>query len=766
MTIKPPSLPRGLGAYLALAFSALSIVLTLVLVEVVERVATDQVKTNIGHGLAELALQTSDKLDRGMFERYREVRLMAQRADLVAPQVDADARRRVLESIQDTYAYYAWIGMTDLSGKVLVATHGLLEGADVAKRPWFGNALRGVHLGDVHEAVLLAKLLPKPANEPSNEPKRFVDVAFPYADSEGRPQGVLGVHMSWQWARDVEHSIIEPIRARRQVESLIVGADGMVLLGPPGLQGRTLDQDSFRRAQREPGGYLVEAWPDGRSYLVGFSKSKGYDTYPGLGWTVLVRQNLDNAYLPVKRIRQQALISGIVLAFLFSLAGVFAARRITRPLAQLAQSAQRIQRGDAETIAPGAGSYVEVLALANSLNALVADLLQRKEDLRELNLTLEQRVEDRTRKLERALAAVQANERRIATIIEAAQDAFVGVDLHGRVTDWNSAAERMFGWTRAEAVGRSLAELVVPERYRESFDKAVRAFNHNGHVGLLDRRLERMVVDRKGREFPIEMTAGLAGTHEAAFFSAFLHDISERKKVEQMKNEFVSTVSHELRTPLTSIRASLSMLADGMAGELPADTKGLIDIAYQSCERLVRLVNDVLDIEKIESGNMEFERAAQPLQPLVEQAIAGMQGYARQFGVTIAPHYGEGSAALVAEVDHDRITQVLTNLLSNAIKFSPHGGRVEVRLSRDGAKAMLAVADQGPGIPEEFRDRIFQKFAQADATDSRQKGGTGLGLSICRSIVEEHGGTIAFESAPGVGTVFRVALPAIESVPT
>jgi PAS domain S-box-containing protein len=573
--LKPPRSVRGLGAYLALAFSLLSIVLTLVLGEVVERAATAEVESGIGHSLAELAMQTADKLDRGMFERYREVGLMAQRADLAG--ADSAYRRAVLTGMQDTWGYYSWVGMAGLDGKVVASAHGLLEGADVSQRPWFNNALRGVHVGDVHDARLLAKLLPGA----DNEPKRFVDVAFPYQGKDGKPAGVLGVHLSWQWARDVEQSVIGPIAARRQVEALIVGADGEVLLGPAALRGKKIAPASYQGARGKPG-YMVETWADGVTYLAGYARSTGYGKYPGLGWTVVVRQNIDNAYLPVKRIRQKTVWGGIALALLFSLAGVLVARRITRPLGDLARSAQLIQRGQAAPLARADDSYYEVKALSGTLNTLLDDLVQREHELQDLNANLERRVEERTRELERALVEVQASEQRIHTIIEAAQDAFVGVDLRGYVTDWNSQAQRMFGWSRKEALGRRLAELVVPERFRSSLDNAMRAFNQTGHLALLERRLERIVMDRRGVEFPIEMTAGLAGTRDTAFFSVFLHDISERKKIERMKSEFVATVSHELRTPLTSIRASLAMLADGTAGELPDDIQNLVKISLQS----------------------------------------------------------------------------------------------------------------------------------------------------------------------------------------
>lgn len=749
---------RGLGAWLALAFSLLTVILTLLLVQVVEQASNEEVKDSIGHGLAELAHQTADKLDRGMAERYREVKLMAGRRDLRDPGLGLAERRRILSDMRDTYGYYDWIGLTALDGRVIVEARGLLEGVDVSQRPWFRNALDGVNVGDVHEAVKLAKLLPSE----NGEPRRFVDVAFPFADLAGKTAGVLGVHLSWQWARDVERSIIAPVQARGRVQALIVSREGVVLLGPKGLQGKKIATESQRLAQQKRTGYLVEEWPDGLSYLVGYGATVGRGIYPGLGWTVLVRQDVEDAYAPVRRLREQALWSGAALAVLFSVAGLLVARRITRPLGALAESAERLGRGEAVRLPPNANDYFEVQALSTTLNGLVDDLVRKQAELRDLNATLEQRVEERTRELERALASVQANEQRINAIVEAAQDAYIAVDRRGIILDWNGAAERMFGWRRNEAVGWPLSELVLPERYRASLGHALHAFRQTGHLAMLDQRLERKVIDRHGREFPIEMTAALAGQGEDAFFSVFLHDISERKRVEQMKNEFISTVSHELRTPLTSIQASLAMLADGMAGELPPDALRLVTIASQSSERLVRMVNDLLDIQKIEAGQMHFETLAQPLLPVAERALAAMEGHARKAGVGLLGDWNADAAHIAASIDADRMEQVLTNLLSNAIKFTPAGKTVTLGLARAPGKVRLLVLDEGPGIAPEFQQRVFQRFAQADGADSRTRGGTGLGLAISKAIIEEHGGTIGFTTAPGRGTRFVVELPAAQ----
>jgi len=742
---------------MGLAFSTLSIVLTVVVVAVVEKEATQHVKQTIGHGLGELALQASDKLDRGMFERYREVDLLAKRFSLADAGLGHDNWRKLLDDVRDTYTYYSWIGLADLQGRVMVSAGGLLEGADVGKRPWFREASKGGgHVGDVHEALLLAKLLPQAEGR---EPVRFVDVAFPFRDRTGAARGVLGAHMSWQWARDVERSIIAPLEAARQVDALIVGDKGLVLLGPPGLQGTTIAMHSLRQArQQTKPGYVVERWSDGKTYLVGYSRSKGYAEYPGLGWTVLVRQDVENAFVPVKRLRQYGLWSGIALALLFSVAGVFVARWITRPLERLKVEAARIQDGEEAGIAERGRSYDEVRSLASTLNALVEKLQRRQTELEELNLTLEQRVAERTQALEDALAVVSENEQRIHTIVETAQDAFIGMGLDGRVIDWNSAAEQMFGWRREEALGKPMGELVFPKAFLPFHLQSLQRFRETGHLEVLNQRVERIVCNRQGRELQVEMTARLAGGADTTFFSVFMRDIALRKKVEQMKNELVATVSHELRTPLTSMRASLSLLATGAVGGVPDEAGELIDIAYRHCERLVRLVNDMLDVQKIESGKVQLACRDQPLLPLLEDAAGAMRGHAREAGVRIDCGCESGAAELHAEVDADRLTQVLTNLLSNAIKFSADGATVELRLVRHGDGVRISVLDRGPGIPENFRDRIFQRFAQSDEEAARRQG-SGLGLSISRDIVEGHGGRLDFMDRERGGTVFHVDLP-------
>jgi PAS domain S-box-containing protein len=748
---------RPLGAYLALAFTLLCILLTGVLVLIIESRVIDQAKGQIGDGLAALALQTSDKLDRGMFERYREVALLSGQIAYANAAGGVADHGKVLARVQKSYQFYDWIGMTDLDGKVLVSGSGLLQGADVSARPWFRQGLHGGYVGDVHEALLLAKLLP---GQPG-ELRRFVDVAFPYADGQGKVQGVLGAHMSWKWASDVEQSVIGS-SSLPSLETVILSARGEVFLGPQDLLRKTLHAESFRRAHRERNGYVLETWPDGTEYLVGFSQTGAMvKDYPGLGWVVLVRQNVDAAYAPVRELRRYIVGSGLALAVLFSIFGYAVARRITRPLKELAASAARMQDGDLLEVAPGRGGYSEVRALADTLNVLVANLDGRRRQLEYLNSTLEARVDGRTRELTDAFAAVQASEARIRAIVEAAQDAFIGVGPDGRIVDFNSQAEAMLGWERGDALGRTLADLFLADQFRPAASCTVGDFVAAGFQGALERRSERVVTDRNGKMIPVEMTTCVTGAEGQLCFSIFLRDITERKKVEQLKNDFVSIVSHELRTPLTSMRASLELLEEGALGDLPPDMHELVTICSSNCQRLTRLVNDVLDVQKMDAGMMSIRPTVQPLLPLLEEAARTMRGAATVGDARIVVEPGR-DPAMAAAVDYDRMMQVMTNLLSNAVKFSPRGGTVTLRMAPENGKVGICVCDQGPGVPLDKREHIFEPFVQLMNSQGRsQRQGTGLGLSISKRIVEDHGGTLAIFDSLGGGSVFKITLASV-----
>ncbi len=233
-----------------------------------------------------------------------------------------------------------------------------------------------------------------------------------------------------------------------------------------------------------------------------------------------------------------------------------------------------------------------------------------------------------------------------------------------------------------------------------------------------------------------------------------ISDISKQKQVENLKSEFVSTVSHELRTPLTSIKGALGLVTGGATGEVNPQMKQMLDIAYKNSDRLLALINDLLDIEKIQSGKMEFNFQPQRLMPLIEQVVGNNQSYAAKYRVEY--RIAHALPDVMLNVDGDRFIQVMANLLSNAAKFSHEGGIINIEVQRHNGMIRTSVIDYGEGIPTQYQARIFEKFTQADSTDTRHKGGTGLGLSISKAMIESMHGRIGFASKAGSGTTFFI----------
>jgi PAS domain S-box-containing protein len=248
-------------------------------------------------------------------------------------------------------------------------------------------------------------------------------------------------------------------------------------------------------------------------------------------------------------------------------------------------------------------------------------------------------------------------------------------------------------------------------------------------------------------------------SHQVVRMTGFIADISVRNEVDKMKNEFISTVSHELRTPMTSIRGSLSLILGNKVGVCDGKVRDLLVIADRNCDRLLRLINDILDIEKIESGEIDFKLSDQDLATIIKEAVSHNQMYASQANVKLVFF---PLADIKVKVDKDRLAQVLTNLISNAVNFSNTGTTVTISMQTANTNVRVNVIDQGPGISEEFKKRIFQKFSQADSSATRDSKGSGLGLSISKAIMEELSGTLSFTTQLGQGTTFYFELPIVK----
>jgi PAS domain S-box-containing protein len=336
--------------------------------------------------------------------------------------------------------------------------------------------------------------------------------------------------------------------------------------------------------------------------------------------------------------------------------------------------------------------------------------------------------------------------------------AVVMVEPPGRIALVNNELERMFGYGHGELVGEQV-EILVPENLRAQHAR------HRGHFAGHSERREgknRLITGRRkdGSEFSVEIGLNPVSTRDGVLILGVITDFSDRSRVEMLKNEFVATVSHELRTPLTSIAGALGLLVGNAGGTLPAPAMRLITIAHANCQRLVRLVNSILAMEKIEAGKVVFVLQRVELHAVVKDAIEANQAFAEAHGVRMRLEAASATGEIRA--DPDWLSQIMTNLLSNAIKFSPPGEEVVLTIEKRGGTQRISVRDHGRGIPDSFKHRIFEKFAQADASDARQKGGTGLGLSIVKQLVTRLGGQVDFDDAPGGGAIFHVELPGWE----
>ena len=351
------------------------------------------------------------------------------------------------------------------------------------------------------------------------------------------------------------------------------------------------------------------------------------------------------------------------------------------------------------------------------------------------------------------------------SILESVGDGIYGVDLEGRVTVVNPAAAQMLGYKPNELLGRRLHELVLHSRadgipYPESESPILATITNLDTV-----RVANEVFWRKdGTSFPVEYvarpqidsSADSGSRGKAIGVVVAFTDTTERRALDRMKDEFISTVSHELRTPLTSLRAALGLVTGGALATRPEKMQQMLEIAIGNTDRLIRLVNDILDIERISSGNAELHAAICPADALLGRAVALQQAAALKTNL----RFKIDAKDVEVWADPDRILQTLVNLISNAAKYSPAGGEITLSARNlDEQEAQFDVRDQGRGVPAEKLESIFERFHQVDASDSRDMGGTGLGLAICRSIITQHGGRIWATSPAGQGATFHFTLP-------
>ncbi|MEH6491833.1 ATP-binding protein [Halopseudomonas sp.] len=450
------------------------------------------------------------------------------------------------------------------------------------------------------------------------------------------------------------------------------------------------------------------------------------DDMPHLGWRVVSLTALKQITDKLDPILSQRLIIGLMFFLLLALALVLLLRRAMNPLSAAAHQITEMMEGQRPIQPIRIDRTDEVGHLVHAFNQL------------------SQRQQQQARELQRERDLLRSQ-------FDQSSDAIVLLDVHSlQILEANPQCTRLLGYSAERLRGRPFAELLagdqpaLPALLQQAMTEA-------GHCIMA-------LLRQFGGSVHCEVTGASVGLPDQRQLMLNLRDISERLRSEQLKNDFVSTVSHELRTPLTSIYGSLRLVNSGVLHSQPEQAASLLQAAEENSQRLTALINDLLDIDKLEAGKLELKLQQLDVDQQLQDARRLLASTAAEAEVRLqlpAPH------GLHIMADPQRFQQVLANLLSNAIKFSPPGAVVEIATQATEQQVRLVVIDQGEGIPLAFQPNVFQRFAQADATATRQRGGTGLGLAITRSLVRAMHGAVGFSSTPGQGSQFWVSLPRV-----
>lgn len=367
----------NLRAYMALFFGVIIIALTMLLSITISKHSGETIKREIGNSLSTTAYLMADKLDSFMWSRIGEVEVLS-KIDDIKSQEDIQSAQALLDQLKSSIHVFSWIGLTDSFGRVVAASDKILVGTDISNRPVYQEGKKGTFIGDVHNAVLLANLLPNP----NGEPMQFVDISKPLTDKNGNFSGVLAAHLSWEWSKQVKAAIIKPLKDElSEAEVFVVsGLDGTVLLGPEGMTGTLLDVESVQKATKGENNWLVEEWPDGKEYLTGFAVGDGHYDYAGLGWKVIVRIPTDHAFSPVEHLKSYIIKLGTITAVIFGFIGWLLAGFISNPLRKISRAAHKLRTGN-EAVIPYIKGIKDLELLSGSLRDLVDSLIRTESNL-------------------------------------------------------------------------------------------------------------------------------------------------------------------------------------------------------------------------------------------------------------------------------------------------------------------------------------------------------------------------------------------------
>ncbi|WP_156362528.1 ATP-binding protein [Xylophilus sp. Leaf220] len=735
-------LQTQLGIALGAVIVGASVVLSIGLAGIAERRMVELSANN----LDSLAEQMARELSTGMDQFGREVMSQADRSRYRSPDSTRASMRSALEDFQRDNPEYSYVSVIDVpSGTVVAASGGLFEGGSAIGRPVFEEGRKGLFLGDVHKAVRLAELLPARSD---GEPLRFLDVAAPIRDAEGRVVRVFGTHIGWEWTAQVRDNVLGPVAERQGVEIFLVDTESKVVLTatdavPVGTALASLVPSTGHTAR--------QTWSDGTDYLTTNAATRPHGSFAGFGWRVVARQPFSATLDSVRTLQYGFLAGGTAIGLLAAVLAWWLTGRLVMPLRRLADAVDRAEPGQ-----PWADSRIdahetgEVAAVKRAM-ARLADSARSSADASSTSVRQFQAL---ARSLPQVVWQADA-QGRLQYVNQdwihahRPEGDFPLADLALRAHPDDRAAFAA-AWAHSLATGENLA---CKCRLAQAEGAAPRWFDIRAHaVPGADGRIHRWV----GTLFDIDEIASLAAaTHRALEEEKGARAESDR--LARLRDEFLATVSHELRSPLNAIAGWSEILTRKKTDD------PMIAKASQSIRRNARqqasLIDDLMDMTAVMAGKMVIRHEPVDLAASAQNVFLSHIHAAQAKGVDLVCR--EASPVWVAG-EMRRLEQVMSNLVGNAIKFTEAGGRVvlEVRADPATGQAVVQVQDTGRGIAADFLPYVFERMRQEDGSVTRRSGGLGLGLAIARGIVELHGGRIAAHSAgPGQGATVTAHLP-------
>lgn len=604
------------------------------------------------------------------------------------------AIRPLIRAMSITAAPQAHIGFTDYRGRLIASNH---RANHVEKKPWIVTVMAGNHYTGIDtESVTLA-----------------VPVIF-----KGHPEGAIFM-------------VFETSNLASFVSAPYVG------------DAYELSLDGTEIASQT--GTPEIAWQPGEENAEWVVSSAASTKYPGL--VLSLAGEGKSVFAPLSTLIN--FLIGLSLANLTVLAAGLAitAVLVARPLARLGKELAGINvAGDLKRRLSTQG-YTEIADVAHKFNTML-DRLDGATVSHDLLLA----ENHERRKAERELRDHRAE---LVAVFETVMDGIVTIEGNGIIRTVNRAVSKIFGYDPEELIGQNVS-ILMPPTHAAKHDSYIRNYNETGNAKIIGIGRELQAIKKNGEVFPMELFISKMEVKGKNLFVGVVRDITERSKIDTMKREFVSVVSHELRTPLTAMIGALGLLNSGSFGELNGQSGSLMKLAQNNAKRLMELVNDILDIEKLESGRIELKLEKIDIVELVRRTYDDNLPCANQYNVRFRMECQDEK--IVAMGDARRLGQVVANLLSNAAKFSNENDTVTITVERNGDHVRIAVADTGPGIPDDAIDKIFDKF-QVDSTDTRGGQGTGLGLAISQAIVQHHNSELKVKSRLGEGSTFYLDLP-------